>query len=186
MRRQDEQLTRKELRQEERLRTAFHEAGHAVAAVYCGKPLRFVMLGKLPRQHQAYSPHSTGYTHNDNVKFKTLDDLSDDWLQRTIFCCFAGPAVEFSAFPDSPPIVAADDVQRASGYATLLGRRYQFTDNGIARLLTGLWNRAAVFVEEEADKVERVASALLEHGIVTGNEVRAICEYEPQPEDRAA
>jgi ATP-dependent Zn protease len=168
-------MTLKQLRREERLRTAFHEAAHAVANIYCDKPLRFVTVKPLPKHHQAYDQRSTGYTHCDTVKCQSLGELSDEWIQKTIFVSLAGPATEFLAFPDSPQAVAEGDYGYVRGLAGLLQTRHTLTKGQVTALLNDLAVQVEDFVEAEADKIESVAAALLERDILTGDDVRGLC-----------
>lgn len=162
-------------RHDRRLRSALHEAGHAVGAVFCEKPLLFVTIDP---NHPAYVPGSTGYTACIGDQLLQAD-RSDAWHHANVFWSLTGPVTEFLAFPDSPREVASGDLSYAADSIRVLSDRLAVGVEQAHVWLHSYFAQAERFVELEAEKIEEVAKILLARGTVSGDQVRAICSDQP-------
>lgn len=162
-------------RRDRRLRSAFHEAGHAVGAVFCDKPLLFVTIDP---DHPSCVPGSTGYTACIGDQLLPAY-RSDAWHHANVFWSLTGPVTEFVAFPDSSREVASGDLPYAADSIRVLADRLAVGAEQAHLWLHSYFAQAARFVELEAEKIEELAKALLACGTVSGDQVRAMCSDQP-------
>jgi ATP-dependent Zn protease len=139
---------------------AYHEAGHAVARLFCGNPVRRVTIAE----------DGTG---NTKYLYRSPRPLAD------AVCCVAGPLVE-SAIAERPLAeVFADD----TGRADLEMAEAALRADPEGRDLKTAVRLAARIIKEYAGTVEAVAEALIASGALDEAELRRITEPpSPQPQ----
>jgi ATP-dependent Zn protease len=142
--------------------TAFHEAGHAVAALALGRPVHRVSV-LADREH-------LGTCHFGKAVFRP----SEDWLEREMLIALAGLAAEAR----HTGAYAWEGAGRDRQYAADLARRRA----GGARQAERLERRVLSKVEHLLDQpghweaVERIAAELLRHGALSGRAARHLYE----------
>jgi hypothetical protein len=123
--------------------TAYHEAGHAVAAYRLGRCGNKVSI--IPDE----SIEAAGSYHLDDEWMNRLDDI------EKIVCFYAGDASAKKIHPNAPDSFfwgAGDDDERAAEWL-----------NCIEETEADLRQRAKVLVEENWPVIQIVAEKLLEH-----------------------
>jgi ATP-dependent Zn protease len=147
-------------------RTAYHEAGHAVAYYVLGIEHGYVTI----RPKDGDVGHTT---HHDGWLLGPEGwSLSREDGENQIIACYAGREAEQRAFPAAPLAEleegAASDDEYAAEYLRSLG-------GGDEQALRA---RARNFLAEHWSKVEAVAAQLIEHEWLEETEIEFICDGE--------
>jgi ATP-dependent Zn protease len=159
---------------EQRKRTAYHEAGHVVAAHILGLDMTGVTI--VPGEEsfgrylgQAGVPVDYALVYNS--------DLADDYLECQLVCYYAGAVAEEHLTgervdwgPGGP--YNSDWQGSADCVVELAGRdlekQGQVSEAG--------WMRAQTIMAENWDKVRTLAEALIEHGKMDSDRVESLLE----------
>jgi len=190
----------------ERVRTAWHEAGHAVADLAFGHDLLVVSIRPTERYAGVCRAQVDLGAHR--LAMTTVVPDQDAGLratvERQIIAALAGAAAEWMTPMDGKPARYSTPPCEAQAEALVMrlpprerellreletSRSPGMSDDArsleIASAFTGSdqaiaywnWLRAATrdFVEGRRLHIERVADALLERSVLTGEEVAAIC-----------
>ena len=149
--------------------TAYHEAGHAVAAYRHGmkvKRLTIVPSGDALGSHQSHA-----YFTEINLEYDS-SPRAQRRAENFALVCFAGPAAQRRFNPTGyRSYHGADDVHQAIGMLIYLAG-----DNEILTTYAKLMNlQARAFIESAVNwrTVEHLAAVLLDQRTMTGAEVRA-------------
>ena len=146
-----------------RERTAYHEAGHAVAAHRLGIEVKFATI--LPDHDSA------GFvSHGDLFCDRGLGSDRAN-LERAIKICLAGPLAEARFYPRYRRPRGSQDYDCASGLA-----RYLAGSAGEREFIRYQERQTRALLDRYWGDVERVARALLEHDQLSVNQVRDIIE----------
>src|SRR5947208_13339112 len=126
--------------------TAYHEAGHAVAALALGRPVDHVSV--LPDRERL------GQCEFKKPAFRP----SEDWVEREILISLAGIAAEARHTGD----YCWEAADRDRDYAEDLARDRAGSDRKAQRLLRRLLSKAEHILYQDAnwDAVERIAADL--------------------------
>jgi hypothetical protein len=138
-------------------RAAFHEAGHTVAAHYFDVPIVRVSI-----EHTPYPRLTTG----NYLKHAPI------WAENFAMLTLAGPAAEGLNCDEDTSDAAAHDARARRYLATL-----QLDPPQVEAELMRLHGRARWFVRTEwaQKRILSVAEALLERGMLSGEDVKAVC-----------
>jgi ATP-dependent Zn protease len=142
--------------------TAFHEAGHAVAALALGRPVhRVSVLGD--REH-------LGTCHFGKAVFRP----SEDWLEREMLIALAGLAAEARHAGRYAWEGAGRDLQ----YAAELARQRAGGARQAERLQKRMLSKVEHLLGQEGNwrAVERIAAELLRYGALSGRAARHLYE----------
>jgi len=141
--------------------TAFHEAGHAVAALALGRPVKHVSA--LPRRKLL------GWCEFGKGSFRP----SDDWLEREILIALAGLAAEAR----HTGIYNWEGATHDQRYALELAVR-RAGERQAERLQRRMLAKAEnlLGVEENWKAVELIAAELLRCGAISGRTARHLFE----------
>lgn len=156
--------------------TAFHEAGHAVAAFYSGLPVHkativfdreHATLGHVRHHNPLHrAPELDIYEMTPNVK---------DRMERLVVVCLAGAIAERRHAGRASRAGASEDHHQAAGLALHLAGG---SGDGATLLLRYLDWRAHNLVKARWPEIEAVAAALLEHKTLGRKGIReAISAY---------
>ena len=135
------------------LLTAYHEAGHAVMALICGRPVHKVSV----------RPNATRL---GQCEFKKgVQRPSDDWIETVILIALAGAAAE--------ELHAGTPDWRGAGRDLLAVRKLaalRAGERGAERLSKRLYQKATYTLSDEQSwaAVERVALELMKAGEISG------------------
>ena len=145
---------------------AHHEAGHALAAWYFGYPIDFVSIE--PKQDFAGRCIASPVLKEGGA-FETVVK-PDEYVKvlQAIDVCLAGPEADAVFSGHRHWRGSRRDRQLAVRLATSLCR----DSAEIAALLTWRRIRTQAFVVKYTEEIDAVAEALLEHALLTGNQVR--------------
>ena len=146
----------------ERIATAYHEAGHAVAALALDRPVTRVSI--LPRRD------FLGICAFGKAVFRP----SEDWLEREVLISLAGMAAEAR--------LTGNYDQQAAGRDLLYARRLALQRAGNERQAERLQKRMLSKVEnllgdeENWQAVQRIAAELLLRSEISGRQARHLYE----------
>ena len=138
--------------------TAYHEAGHAVAALALDRPV--VKVSILADRDRA------GICFFGKAAFRP----SEDWLEREVLIALAGLAAEARQTGEYNRDAAARDLR----YARQLSVQRAGNDRQAERLERRLLSKAEHLLERGSywSAVERIAAALLRAGEISGRQAR--------------
>ena len=146
-----------------RERTAYHEAGHAVAAHRLGIEVKFATI--------LLDHDSAGFvSHGDLFCDRGLGSDRAN-LERAIKICLAGPLAEARFYPRYRRPRGSQDYDCAFGLA-----RYLAGSAGEREFIRYQERQTRALLDRYWGDVERVARALLEHDQLSVNQVRDIIE----------
>jgi ATP-dependent Zn protease len=142
----------------EDLATAYHEAGHAVAALALDRPV--VKVSILADRDRA------GICFFGKAVFRP----SEDWLEREVLIALAGLAAEARQTGEYNRDAAARDLR----YARQLSVQRAGNDRQAERLERRLLSKAEHLLQRGShwDAVERIAAELLRAGEISGRQAR--------------
>jgi ATP-dependent Zn protease len=139
--------------------TAYHEAGHAVAALALGRPVQGVSV--LPhREHLGICQFRKG-------TFRP----SEDWLEREALIALAGLAAEARHTGNYAWDMAARDLRYVRGLAVQRAGERQ-----AERLERRLLAKTEHLLGHHWGAVERIAAELLQQGSISGRAARHLFE----------
>ncbi|KAH7889699.1 ATP-dependent metallopeptidase Hfl [Phlebopus sp. FC_14] len=178
-----------------KLRTAYHEGGHALAALYTEGAMPLHKVTCVPRGH------ALGVTsqlpENDQFSVTQLE------YKAIIDVCMGGRVAESLIYgEEGVSSGASSDLQKATRTATLMVRRWGFSDNvgpvfynddngaispstgekidsEIRGLLQQGETRVTKLLQEKKEELHRLAHALVEYETLTADEVRKVIKGEP-------
>ncbi len=141
---------------------AYHEAGHAVAALALGRPVHRVSI-LADREH-------AGTCHFGKAVFRP----SEDWLEREALIALAGLAAE-ARFTG---VYAFDGAAKDRRYVAGLVLERAGNARKAERLERRLLSKAEHLLAQEANwrAVERIAAELLRAGAISGRAARHLFE----------
>ena len=149
--------------------TAFHEAGHAVAAWHAGLKIHRATIVPTPGKHGSVKHVSPlrgihlDYDGSDRARLRAEAD---------IVVCLAGPAAQRRHSPRSwRSWHGASDHERAAD----LAMRFNGSDEATSAHLAWLAVVARDQVDSLWDLVERIARELVERRTLSGPEIAACC-----------
>lgn len=159
-----------------RLRSAVHEAGHAIASLELRDGLlQSIDIFEKQEQRGDMLFIYSGYT---DVGRRTVD--SADLLLNELTADFAGPLAEMTILTEEE--LANEDNMWAQGdtqHAQQLFDRFYVQLNIPSykrdEMMEQACERARVLINENIDKLNAIAAALYEAEYLSGNAVRAIC-----------
>jgi cell division protease FtsH len=189
---------------EERRSTAFHEAGHALAA--------WLLPGSDPVDKITIIPRGRALGVTSYLPQEERYSRSKEDLERTLCMMMGGRAAEYLVFAHFTT-GAANDLERATTLArrmvcelgmsenlgpltfgkkeemVFLGREIathkdysdqtaELIDGEIRRIVEGAYNRALELLRNNQDKLQLVATALLEREVVDGEEMNRLLRGE--------
>jgi ATP-dependent Zn protease len=142
--------------------TAFHEAGHAVAALALDRPVRKVSIE--PDRDRM------GICFFGKAVFRP----SQDWLEREVLIALAGMAAEARHTGAYDRAAASRDLR----YARELALQRAGNERQAERLERRLLSKVEHLLEQEMNwqAVTRIAAALLEQGEISGRQARHLFE----------
>lgn len=158
---------------------AYHESGHALVYVHQGIPIaRATIIGSTGGVGGAVFPEET------SQKTQTKQDLLN-----YVMAAFGGRAAEQVMFgEDNITTGASNDFKKATEILKAYVKDYAFDEkkivisdeqavmqdyvfNRTAELADELYNKTVAMIEENKDKLERIAQLLLEKETVSGEEI---------------
>jgi hypothetical protein len=154
--------------------TAYHEAGHAVAAFHLGRPISRVTItpdGNVLGSVRHY-PIRGKWLQPDVV----IDTRTEKFLEASITVLLAGPSAERKARGRWNHTGASSDRERAGDLAfRLVGSEKQLQRYWAWReqIASDLWENAYVW-----EQVQRLAAELLKRKTMSGRAVREVLEGE--------
>lgn len=142
--------------------TAYHEAGHAVAALALDRPV--VKVSIRPDRDRL------GICFFGKAVFRP----SEDWLEREVLIALAGLAAEARHTGTYDHEAAGRDLRYARG----LSLQRAGSERQAERLEKRLLSKAEHLLDQGANwaAVERIAQALLESGEISGRQARHLYE----------
>ena len=171
--------------------TAFHEAGHAVAAAVLG--IQFDRVFVVREVYHAYQPVGMQLGQVErNFHLPSLAGQGEETEINNLIQAFSGPMAETFAYPnlqlDMPP--NNHDVKDAWKILkffcckfTIVDGQAQFDKNDVRRnapKMESLFKRgveaAERFVKDHEEVISEVAEALIDRTELTASEVREICD----------
>ena len=174
---------------------AFHEAGHAVAALKTGIAFEKVYVLRDAAGQIRRAGDSLGQVFR-NLNMPDLVGKGEDEARRQVLMAFAGPYGETLAYPGLLPIVPQDDgdIQNAMRVLLFIFCKYTINEKGDAifsteerqlhkatmeRLLNEGNLNAARFCVENAAAIIKVADALLADTELSYDRVAELCQPIP-------
>jgi ATP-dependent Zn protease len=147
---------------EQAVATAYHEAGHAVAALALDRPV--VKVSILADRDKA------GICFFGKAVFRP----SEDWLEREVLISLAGMAAEARKTGEYDRDAAGRDLRYARGLAI----QRAGSERQAERLERRLLAKAEHLLDREANwaAVERIAAELLRAGEISGRQARHLYE----------
>jgi ATP-dependent Zn protease len=142
--------------------TAYHEAGHAVAALALDRPV--VKVSIRPDRDRL------GICFFGKAVFRP----SEDWLEREVLIALAGLAAEAKRTGEYQREAAGRDLRYARG----LSLQRAGSQRQAERLERRLLSKAEHLLDRRANwrAVERIAEALLQSGEISGRQARHLYE----------
>ncbi|MFQ3650023.1 MAG: cell division protein FtsH [Gemmataceae bacterium] len=142
--------------------TAYHEAGHAVAALALGRPV--IKVSIQPDRDRM------GICFFGKAVFRP----SHDWLERELLIALAGMAAEARHTGHYDRQAASRDLR----YAHELALQRAGNDRQAERLQRRLLSKVEHLLEQESHwaAVVNIAAALLEQGEISGRQARHLFE----------
>ncbi len=175
----------------DRRSTAFHEAGHAVAAILTGIPFEKVYVVK----EVDHASRPVGQKIGEVVRHLNKPDLAgkgEEEARRQVLMAFAGPYGETFAYPGLQPFVPQEDgdIQGVMGILRFIFCEFTMKDGQavfsreeltthkvtMERLLNEGSPNAARFCAEHAATITKVAEALLRDHELSFDQVVALCK----------
>ena len=157
---------------EDRLPTAYHEAGHAVVDHDHGwPPLRVTIVPDHKRGSEGSSQGEDDYVSRLGGESHTEEDARAA-VEGCVVGYYAGLEAERLVDPGANALGAADDYEKARGLAEIMG-----LDDGD---LGALRQRAADHVARRRDAIDRLARTLLVHGTLDSLEVEEVIDGTPR------
>ena len=172
-------------REHDREIVAYHEAGHAVMTYLCGQP-----IARASIQSTISGVGGVVFQEEPDTSFQT-----EESLRQQVMICYAGRASESIKFKDVTT-GASNDITQAtrimSGYIEHYGfnpdfgmvdmsvlQQNRFVDSSeitsrISAMSKTLYDDCRKLLEENYDKVENLAQALLEQESMSGDEIMKI------------
>lgn len=171
--------------------TAFHEAGHAVAAAVLG--IDFVKVFVVRDVDNASRPMGMQLGHVErNFHLPSLAGQSEAIAINNLIQAFSGPMAETFAYPDLPLDMSQENQDVKDAWKiikfycckfTVADGIAQFDENELrcnAPTMDDLFKRGLVaaerFTNDHRKIVSEVAEALLDRTELTADEVRKICD----------
>jgi ATP-dependent Zn protease len=144
-------------------RTAFHEAGHAVAAHVLRRKIEFVTIAK----------------GEGRAGLARLSDIRpNQWTrrERDIVVAFAGPFAEIRKYGQAKAAGVDDDLQYIRSEIDLVARARNpiASAEDVERLRTELSQRGQALVDSHWTEIEAVAFALLKYETLSGAVVKRL------------
>jgi hypothetical protein len=140
----------------QRQRTAYHEAGHVVAALTFGAPIISVTI-------TAYVPHM------HRARWRSDNDMA---LAHMVTLCLSGPAAE---------VAYVGPINDGSDHVDYEMARHYLSEGGVDPLLIGVVidrcrdaARRLVSTPWARDKISRIADALLKCGTLMGEQISGL------------
>jgi cell division protease FtsH len=197
------------LSEDERRVTAFHEAGHAVAAIR--------VPGLDPLHKVTIVPRGRALGITASLPEEDRHNYTKDWLEGQLTMMFGGRVAEEMVFgPGKVTTGAGNDIERATDLARrmvtqfgmseavgpmsvgdqaheiFLGRELsqrhdvsehtaRLVDSEVKRILDLAYASAARVVAENRDLLEEIANALLERETLDADDIRLLVAGEPLP-----
>jgi len=178
---------------ESRQKTAFHEAGHALVALYTAGAMPLHRVTVIPRGH------SLGHT----LQLPEMDRDSESFLElrARIDVAMGGRAAEEIIYGrDNITSGAQSDIKGATDVANAMVRSYGFSDalgvvnfseeekisastlalieSEVRTLIEGAQSRAMSMLQQRANELHLLAQALVEYESLDLNEVRTVVQGE--------
>jgi ATP-dependent Zn protease len=154
--------------------TAFHEAGHAVAAVVQG--LHVVSVSVVETRNYVgvcLEPTALGYQFENWNERRQI-------ARACIIGSYAGLAAERLVDPDAPDLHGQNDevdaMQTSTDYVVLPPSCRSIGDEAHLAYLSRLREKARWLVRKHRDTIGDVAAALLKHGTLDGARVEEIVQ----------
>ncbi len=197
------------LSEDERRVTAFHEAGHAVAAIR--------VPGLDPLHKVTIVPRGRALGITSSLPEEDRHNYTKDWLEGQLTMMFGGRVAEEMVFgPGKVTTGAGNDIERATDLARrmvtqfgmseavgpmsvgdqpheiFLGRELsqrrevsehtaRLVDSEVKRILDSAYASAERVIAENRDLLEEIASALLERETLDADDIRMLVAGEPLP-----
>ena len=197
------------LSEDERRVTAFHEAGHAVAAIR--------VPGLDPLHKVTIVPRGRALGITASLPEEDRHNYTKDWLEGQLTMMFGGRVAEQMVFgPGKVTTGAGNDIERATDLARrmvtqfgmseavgpmsvgdqpheiFLGRELsqrrevsehtaRLVDSEVKRILDSAYASAERVIAENRDLLEEIASALLERETLDADDIRMLVAGEPLP-----
>src|SRR3954471_6910286 len=143
--------------------TAFHEAGHAVAAYVLGRPIKHATI--VPEQWKLGHVRLGGRHHAQRLETTTVGVQARFRLECDVIGAFAGPEAERRATGRANNVGARSDHGYAADVALALAGGDEKEANAYIRWVR---RRAERLIEQYWTQVEAVAALLMERRTVTG------------------
>ena len=159
---------------EQRKRTAYHEAGHVVAAHVLGLDITGVTIVPGEESFGRYLGHA-GVPVDYALVYNS--DLADDYLERQLVCYYAGAVAE--------EVLTGEPVDwRPGGHynsdwngsANCVVELAGYDEEKQAQVSESGWMKAQTIMAENWDKVRTLAEALIEHGKMDPDRVESLLE----------
>jgi ATP-dependent Zn protease len=155
-------------RRKTREATAYHEAGHAVLRSHFDLPIRRVTI-RCDRE-TAGKVEGKGALYLRGIDIE-ITPAKQERIFRRIMVCLAGEVAQAKFSKRSVRNWhASSDHQKAADFAL----RVSGDDEGAALLLRWLMHRTKNMVEVRWPQIQKLASALLEREVLSGDEVREL------------
>ena len=157
---------------------AYHESGHAIAALVLGKPLWRVTINPSERSGECLAVAPTLKLRSGFTDLDAFDAICRYWKKSHITPearkFISDHAVELCAglaaqrlVDTSATVDAWHDAHKIRGFASLFPGEHDFEERMRAR--------AQALVLQHRGEVARVADALVERHQLSGDQVRSIC-----------
>jgi ATP-dependent Zn protease len=155
---------------------AYHEAGHCVAAILCGRTIRYVTIIPAKRKN-AQGRIMLGRTLMQPPRKALSTEQTNVEINCYLMNCLAGAVCESAATgkPVEPSSIDADVKDAIDVACAVFGA--DIGPDTRQRVISGLYRRAQKFFTDDPRRcraVRRVAEALLVRRTLTGGEVRHI------------
>ncbi|KAI6005949.1 ATP-dependent metallopeptidase Hfl [Pisolithus albus] len=177
-----------------KLLTAYHEGGHALAALYTEGAMPLHKVTCVPRGH------ALGVT--SQLPENDMFSVTQTEYKAIIDVCMGGRVAENLIYGEGGLTSgASSDLQKATRTATMMVKRWGFSekvgpvyyesengmspatrdqiDTEIRSILQLAEVRVARLLEERQEELHRLARALVEHETLTADEVRKVIKGEP-------